>query len=121
MLHSSITDFLALRSVLLISNRIRAIQRKNNMPDISRDTERQESRIQEKSAQDKQDDNKVPAENPIEEEAQEVVQGAKQEVAATRLPWYRRIKRGYILLGIYALLFVLSALLATFVHFHPVL
>ena len=91
------------------------------MPDISRDTERQESRIQEKSAQDTRDDNKAPAENPIEEEAQEVVQEAKQEVAAARLPWYRRIKRGYILLGIYALLFVLFALLATFVHFHPVL
>jgi membrane-associated phospholipid phosphatase len=91
------------------------------MPDLSHDTERQESRIREKSSQDKQDDNKVPAENPIEEETQEVVQEAKQEVAAARLPWYRRIKRGYILLGIYALLFVLFALLATFVHFHPVL
>ena len=91
------------------------------MPDISRDTERQESRIREKSSQDKRDGNKAPAENPIEEEPQEVVQEAKQEVAAARLPWYRRIKRGYILLGIYALLFVLFALLATFVHFHPVL
>ena len=91
------------------------------MPDISRDTEQQESRIREKSAQDTRDDNKAPAENPIEEETQEVVQEAKQEVAAARLPWYRRIKRGYILLGIYALLFVLFALLATFVHFHPVL
>ncbi len=91
------------------------------MPDISRDTERQESRIREKSAQDTRDDNKAPVENSIEEETQEVVQEAKKEVAAARLPWYRRIKRGYILLGIYALLFVLSALLATFVHFHPVL
>ncbi len=91
------------------------------MPDISRDTEQQESRIREKSAQDRRGGNKAPAENPINEEAQEVVQEAKQEVAAARLPWYRRIKRGYILLGIYALLFVLFALLATFVHFHPVL
>jgi len=91
------------------------------MPDISRDTERQESRIREKSAQDKPDGNKAPAENPVGEGTQEVVQQAKQEVAAARLPWYRRIKRGYILVGIYALLFVLFALLATFVHFHPVL
>lgn len=91
------------------------------MPDISRDTERQESHIGEKSAQDKPDGNKAPAENPVGEGAQEVVQEAKQEVAAARLPWYRRIKRGYILVGIYALLFVLFTLLATFVHFHPVL
>lgn len=55
------------------------------------------------------------------EATQEVVQGAKQEVAARRLPWYRRAKRGYYLLGIYALLLVLFAALATFVHFHPVL
>lgn len=91
------------------------------MSDISRDTEQQESRIREKSAQDTRDGNKAPVENPIEEGTQEIVQEAKQEVAAARLPWYRRIKRGYILLGIYALLFVLFALLATFVHFHPVL
>lgn len=57
----------------------------------------------------------------IEEEAREAVQEAQQDVAAARAPWYRRLKRGYILLGVYGVLVILFALLATFVHFHPVL
>jgi membrane-associated phospholipid phosphatase len=52
--------------------------------------------------------------------AEDVVQEARQDVAVMRLPWYRSIKRAYYLLGIDALLLVLFALLATFVHFHPV-
>lgn len=83
------------------------------MADTSRETERQEL-----DAQHKKD---APVEKPVQEGAQEVVQEARQEVAAARLPWYRRVKRGYIFLGVYAVLLILFALLATFVHFHPVL
>jgi len=57
----------------------------------------------------------------IQAQAKEVAQEAKQDVAAARLPWYRRLKRGYIFLGVYGVMVVLFALLATFVHFHPVL
>lgn len=83
------------------------------MADTSRETERQKL-----DAQNKKD---APVEKRIQEGAQDVVQEAKQDVAAARLPWYRRVKRGYIFLGVYAVLLVLFALLATFVHFHPVL
>jgi undecaprenyl-diphosphatase len=57
----------------------------------------------------------------VQEGAKEVVQEAQQDVAAARAPWYRRLKRGYILVGVYGVLVILFALLATFVHFHPVL
>jgi membrane-associated phospholipid phosphatase len=87
------------------------------MTDTSRETERQKLDEPDTSAQDKGD---APVDS-VQEEAKEVVQEAKQEVAATRLPWYRRLKRGYIFLGVYAVLLILFALLATFVHFHPVL
>jgi undecaprenyl-diphosphatase len=63
-----------------------------------------------------QDTGNEPVER-IQEEAKE----AKQDVAAARLPWYRRLKRGYIFLGVYGVLVILFGLLATFVHFHSVL
>ena len=63
----------------------------------------------------------TPVEKSVGEGAQQVVQEARKEVATTRTPWLQTSKRGYFLLGIYALLLVLFALLATFVHFHPVL
>ncbi len=88
------------------------------MADTSRETDPQKPHARGKSIQDK---GKTPADKRIEGEAQEVVQEAKQDVAAARLPWYRRLKRGYIFVGVYAALLVLFALLATFVHFHPVL
>ena len=50
----------------------------------------------------------------------DIVQEARQDVAVMRLHWYRSIKRAYYLLGIDALLLLLFALLATFVHTHPV-
>jgi len=87
------------------------------MADTSRETERQKLDEPGKSAPDKEN---APVEH-IQEGAQEVVQEAKQEVAAARLPWYRRLKRGYIFLGVYGVMLLLFALLATFVHFHPVL
>jgi membrane-associated phospholipid phosphatase len=68
------------------------------MTDTSRETERQKFDEPDKSMQE-----------------------AKQEVAAARLPWYSRVKRGYTFLGVYAVLLILFVLLATFVHFHSVL
>jgi membrane-associated phospholipid phosphatase len=87
------------------------------MAKISRETERHELEDRDRSPRDKVD---APVER-VEEGAEEAVQEARQDVAAARLPWYRRLKRGYIFLGVYAVLLVLFALLATFVHFHPVL
>lgn len=87
------------------------------MADTSRETEPQKFDASEKSAQDKEN---KPVEQ-IAEGAGEVVQEAKQDVAAATLPWYRRLKRGYIFLGVYGVMVILFALLATFVHFHPVL
>ncbi|HLX55454.1 MAG TPA: phosphatase PAP2 family protein [Ktedonobacteraceae bacterium] len=85
------------------------------MPDIPHETEQREPLAQQENVQDKD------APKSITEGTQETVQKARQDVAAARLPWYHIIKRGYFLLGIYALLVVLFALLATFVHFHPIL
>src|SRR5258708_6186587 len=87
------------------------------MADTPRETERQELDEPDKNTQNTGD---APVER-AQEEAREVVQEAKHEVAAARLPWYSRVKRGYIFLGVYGVLLILFALLATFVHFHPVL
>lgn len=87
------------------------------MANTPRETEQYRSDEPRKSSRDEVNE---PVER-IEEETKEVVQEAKQDVAAARAPWYRRLKRGYILLGVYGVLLVLFALLATFVHFHPVL
>jgi membrane-associated phospholipid phosphatase len=88
------------------------------MPDSPHETEQQKIYPQDKSPENKKD---APVEKRVEEGAEEFVQVAKQEVEAAHLPWYRRVKRGYILLGIYALQIILFALLATAIHFHPVL
>ena len=86
------------------------------MPDTSDKKEQREPRAQQESAQKRQ----PLLEKHFEEGAQDIVQEARQDVAVTHLPWYRSIKRAYYLLGIDVLLLVLFALLATFVHFHPV-
>lgn len=87
------------------------------MANTSRETEQKNFDEPGKSVQDKVNE---PVEQ-IGEEAKEVVQEAKQDVAEARAPWYRRLKRGYIFLGIYGVLIILFALLAAFVHAHPVL
>ena len=87
------------------------------MADTSQESERQELDEPEKRAQD----TGIAPVAHIQEGTKEVVQDAKQEVAAVRLPWYSRVKRGYIFLGVYGVMLLLFALLATFVHFHPVL
>jgi membrane-associated phospholipid phosphatase len=87
------------------------------MARTSRETERDNSDESRKSARERENE---PVER-IEEEAKEAVQEAREDVARVRAPWYRQIRRGYILVGVYSVLLVLFALLATFVHFHPVL
>ena len=69
----------------------------------------------------KQEDDRKPVDQQIQESTQTAVKQAQQEVAAARLPWYRTIKRGYVLLALYALQLALFAVLAWWVHYHPVL
>ncbi len=57
----------------------------------------------------------------IGENAEHAVQEAQREVAEARVPWYHAIKRGYILLGVYAIQLALFGVLAGWVHYHPVL
>jgi undecaprenyl-diphosphatase len=57
----------------------------------------------------------------IEENVQQVIEYAQQEVTRSREPWYRVSKRARLLIGIYAIGFVLFILLAWFVYVHPVL
>src|ERR1051326_6375448 len=67
------------------------------------------------------DDEQKPHSEQIRENTQAVVEGAQREVAAARIPWYRTIKRSQILLVLYALQVALFAILAWWVHYHPVL
>jgi membrane-associated phospholipid phosphatase len=62
-----------------------------------------------------------PVNEKIQENVQNVVTEAKQEVAAARRPWYHAIRWGLILLGVYAVQLTLFGLLAFWVHIHPVL
>jgi membrane-associated phospholipid phosphatase len=57
----------------------------------------------------------------VKEPVQKAVEGAKREVERSSIPWYRASKRAYLLSGIYAVLTILFALLAWFVHVHPVI
>jgi len=68
-----------------------------------------------------QDNTDAPLNEKVGENIQEVVDRAEQEVQRTRLPWYRASKRAYTLIGIDAIVLVLFALLAWWVHIHPVL
>src|SRR5256885_10574264 len=49
------------------------------------------------------------------------VEHARQEVASSRLPWYRTFHRAYILISIYFTTFLLFSGLAWFVHINPVI
>jgi len=71
-----------------------------------------------------QKDNKKPLENEgqkVEEDVQNAVSQAQQEVARSRVPWYRAFQRTRVLIGFNVLLFGLFALLAFFVHVYPVI
>ncbi|MEO8955565.1 MAG: phosphatase PAP2 family protein [Ktedonobacteraceae bacterium] len=74
--------------------------------------------------QDHSDDSSLaqkPVNEKIEKDVQDVVGKAEQEVTRSSVPWYRASKRAYVLLGIYAVQLALFALLAWFVHVHPVI
>lgn len=62
-----------------------------------------------------------PIDEKIQENVQNVVTEAKQEIAAARRPWYHAIRWGFILLGVYAVQLTLFGLLAFWVHIHQVL
>jgi membrane-associated phospholipid phosphatase len=57
----------------------------------------------------------------FQENTQEIIEGAQQEVEAARLPWYLTIRRGRVLLVLYTLLLILFGSLAWWVHYNPVL
>jgi membrane-associated phospholipid phosphatase len=57
----------------------------------------------------------------IEQDAEKVVEEAREEVAAARRPWYQTGKWGSTLLLVYAVLLAFFGILAWVVHFHPVL
>lgn len=62
-----------------------------------------------------------PVNEQVEQNVEQAVDKAKQEVARSSVPWYRASKRAYTLIGFYAIVTVLFAALAWFVHVHPVL
>ena len=62
-----------------------------------------------------------PTKDKVQANVQSVVEHAQQEVAESRTPWYRSSRRAQVLIGIYIAEFVLFALLAWFVHLHPIL
>jgi len=62
-----------------------------------------------------------PASKQLEENVQQAVEGAKEEVRAARRPWYEEIHWGLVLIGVYAVQLTLFALLAFWVHIHPIL
>ncbi len=62
-----------------------------------------------------------PVGQRIEEDAENVVEQAQEEVAAARRPWYQTRKWGSALLLVYIVLLVLFGMLAWVVYFHPVL
>ncbi len=57
----------------------------------------------------------------VGEQAQSAVEGAQQEVARSRVPWYHASRRTRVLIIVYLLQFVIFALLTFFVYYHPVL
>lgn len=70
---------------------------------------------------DVQKDKDAPINEKVEENVGEVVEKAQQEVARTKLPWYRASKRAYALILADVIVLALFAVLAWFVHVHPVL
>ncbi|GCF09866.1 phosphatase PAP2 family protein [Dictyobacter arantiisoli] len=62
-----------------------------------------------------------PANEQIQENVQNMVQKAQDEVEESREPWYRVSRRAQFLIVAYLLIFVLFTILALYVHFNPVL
>ena len=81
----------------------------------------QDAEQKEPLKKEEKEGNASSAGKEIQEGAQEVVQEARQEVAAARRPWYQTVRWGRILLAAYAIQLSLFALLAFWVSTHPVL
>lgn len=62
-----------------------------------------------------------PARKQLEENVEQAIEGAKEEITAARRPWYEAVHWGFILIGVYAIQLTLFALLALWVHMHPIL
>ncbi|HEY4035834.1 MAG TPA: phosphatase PAP2 family protein [Ktedonobacteraceae bacterium] len=56
-----------------------------------------------------------------QEQVQQAIEKVQREVVRSHEPWYRISWRARLLLGIYTLLLVLFALLAYYIHIHPIL
>lgn len=61
-----------------------------------------------------------PAREKVEESTENAVQEAQEEVRVSKRHWYQSIHWGYVLLVVYAIQLSLFAILAVWVHFHPV-
>lgn len=62
----------------------------------------------------------IPHPEELQEHIQEGAQSVKQEVTASRKPWYYVSKAARVLLIVYAIQLTLFALLAWWIHIHPV-
>src|SRR5258708_36289158 len=62
-----------------------------------------------------------PSDEHPEDRTSELVTEAQHEGAAARVAWYRAVRPGRLLLGVYVLLLCLFGLLAWFVSVHPIL
>src|SRR5690348_15906328 len=74
---------------------------------------------------EQQTENKIPSRESvgkrIEEDAENIIEEAQEEVAAALRPWYQARRWGLILLAVYGVLLALFTLLAVWVAYHPVL
>src|SRR2546430_14540265 len=68
-----------------------------------------------------QDEEQQSVPQTLHENTQEARAGAQQEVQAAQVPWYLTLKRGRLLLVLYALQLALFGILAWWVHTNPVL
>jgi membrane-associated phospholipid phosphatase len=82
----------------------------------------QEPKIPSKHVEDQElDGEQKPPTVVLQENAQEIIEGAQKDVEAARLPWYLTIRRGRLLLLLYTLQLVLFGALAWWVHINPIL
>lgn len=74
--------------------------------------------MQQKDTKDK-DVKDIPG--SVQRGTEDALESAKQEVTRARVPWYRAIQRGEVLMIFDVIVLVLFGLLAWWVHIHPVL
>jgi undecaprenyl-diphosphatase len=80
---------------------------------------------QDDNQEEKRNKTNIPAHEPlgerIEEDVENIIEEAQEEVAAARRPWYQTRKWGFTLLAIDAVLLALFAFLAVWIAYHPVI